>query len=155
MLFINEWRKVRLPKLSWRWSWPKQCKNTSVVLLCMKMVTSKTGIETSQRCSMHYNEGGLSTLSWRTVTVTMINSQLILKLCRMCCSSWISLNLWGLMGFIRESSKSLLMPLQSLSWWFLSGFGNLEGYPSWWEAGNVVPVFKKGRKEDLCKHRCV
>ncbi|KAJ7411890.1 hypothetical protein BTVI_48233 [Pitangus sulphuratus] len=50
--------------------------------------------------------GSLSALSWRTMTAKIINSQSSLKSCRICCSSWIPTNLWGLMGFIPESSKS-------------------------------------------------
>ncbi|KAJ7417178.1 hypothetical protein WISP_65802 [Willisornis vidua] len=45
----------------------------------------------------------------------MINSQLALKLCRICCSNWIPTDLWGLMEFIQESSKTWLMSSHKLS----------------------------------------
>lgn len=52
--------------------------------------------------------------SWRVMTENE-NSQLSLKMCVMCCSSWILTYLWDLRGFIQESSKSQLMPSQNLS----------------------------------------
>lgn len=83
--------------------------------------------------------GGLSALSWRSMTGRMINSQSTLKLCRICCSSWILANPWGLTEFTPESSKTWLMSLQDLSWWFLG----IQRGPSWLEASECCPDFQE------------
>ncbi|KAJ7424336.1 rna-directed dna polymerase from mobile element jockey-like [Pitangus sulphuratus] len=66
------------------------------------------------------------------MTTRMIDSQSTLKLCRICCSSWIPTNLWALMGFIPESSKIYLMILldkisstqldKHVMWWVSNWF---------------------------------
>ncbi|KAJ7408436.1 RNA-directed DNA polymerase from mobile element jockey-like protein [Pitangus sulphuratus] len=84
----------------------------------------------------------------------MINSQLTLKSCGICCSSWIPTNLWGLMGFIPESSKSWLMSWQNLSMIF-EQYWESGDVSADWKLDNVVPIFKKGKKQDLGNYRSV
>ncbi|KAJ7417034.1 RNA-directed DNA polymerase from mobile element jockey-like protein [Pitangus sulphuratus] len=79
------------------------------------------------------------------MTMRMINSESTLKLCGICCSSWIPANLWGLMGFILESSE-LLMSSQNLLI-FKASWESGE-VPADWKLVNVVLVSKKGKKED-------
>lgn len=57
------------------------------------------------------DDGGPGTLSCRTVTVEMINSQPIPNLWGIYYSNWMHVSLWGLMGFIPGYSKSWLMLL--------------------------------------------
>ncbi|KAJ7410335.1 rna-directed dna polymerase from mobile element jockey-like [Willisornis vidua] len=79
----------------------------------------------------------------------MINFQLTLKLCSICSSRWIPANLQGLMGFISESSKRWLMssitkPLSMVveqSW-------ESRQVPADWMLVNVIPLFKKDKKQD-------
>lgn len=61
-------------------------------------------------------------LSWRTVTM---NSQTLLNLCRICCSTWMRINVWHLMGFRPGFSKNWLMSSQDFSQLFFSSLENL------------------------------
>lgn len=96
------------------------------------------------------DQEGLSTLSWRTVSVRMISSQWILNFCGTCCSSWIPTNLWGLMVFIQIPQRA--------SWWhckaslddFWLVLGIQRGWlPVDWKLTNIVPVFKRARRRTL------
>ncbi|KAJ7423643.1 hypothetical protein WISP_33061 [Willisornis vidua] len=51
-------------------------------------------------------------------TARVIRSQLTLKVCRICCSSWISANLWGLMDSSKNSQRAadvIVKPLSVIS----------------------------------------
>lgn len=64
---------------------------------------------------------GSSAQSWRTMAGRMLNSQLTLNSCGICCSSWILMYLCDfMMGFIQEYSKSWLMSVRGLSQLFVN-----------------------------------
>ncbi|KAJ7409913.1 RNA-directed DNA polymerase from mobile element jockey [Willisornis vidua] len=84
------------------------------------------------------------------MTARIINSQLTLKLCRICYSSWILTNLWGLMGFIPDSSllKELADVIAKYLWMILEWSWESGEVSADWKLANVDPIFKKGKKED-------
>lgn len=59
-------------------------------------------------------------LSWSTMTVGMINSQSTLYSCGICCSSWIPVSVWDLMGFIQEYWDCFLITFSLLQVGFLT-----------------------------------
>ncbi|TRZ24621.1 hypothetical protein HGM15179_002508 [Zosterops borbonicus] len=80
------------------------------------------------------------------VRITISHSAL--KLCGICFSSWMPTDLWGLMVFIQEFSKSWLIAItKPLS--RISNHSQESGkVPADRKMASVVPVFKKGKKED-------
>lgn len=80
------------------------------------------GTGTRQECLTHSfcvfnvdNEPrGPSTLSWRVspwLWEWSTPTCSTLKLCRVCCSSWTSTNLWGLIGFLKELDGIMANPI--------------------------------------------
>lgn len=107
----------------------------------MKMVISQTGTRTRLRSLMLsllwsstliMGSGTPRALSWRTMTVRMINSQLTLNLCGICYSYFLKKKREKITKREknktqeRQSSKTQLMLSKGLSWSFLRGHGNPE-----------------------------
>lgn len=80
-------------------------------------------------------------LSWRTVTM---NSQTLLNLCRICCSTWMRINLWHPMGFRPGFSKTgWCHHKTSLN--YFSAVLRIWGVPSQLAAGKC-PSFEEGQE---------
>ncbi|KAJ7400289.1 RNA-directed DNA polymerase from mobile element jockey-like protein [Pitangus sulphuratus] len=84
----------------------------------------------------------------------MINFQVTLKLCGICCSTWIPTNLRNLMGLIQESSQSLVDVItKPLSMIFEQSWESREVSADWKLVN--VPIFKKAKKECPKNYRSV
>lgn len=92
------------------------------------------------------NQGGVRALSWRTVTMKIINSQLIQNFWRDLYSSWIPTKLWGLMELIwaPENVQRILMSSWA-SQWFLNCLWKV---PFAWRLANIATIFKSSYEED-------
>ncbi|KAJ7417354.1 RNA-directed DNA polymerase from mobile element jockey-like protein [Willisornis vidua] len=90
-------------------------------------------------------------LSWRSVTVRMVNSQMTLMICRTCCSSWIPTNLRGLMGFHQRPADVITKPLSII---FEQSWEPGEVSDDW-KLANITLIFNRGKKEDSGNYRPV
>lgn len=74
----------------------------------MKIVTSKIETQTKWRfkCLLCLCLQLFRALSWRTMTVILMNFHSTLNICRLCCSTWMHISWWVLMGFIQGYSEN-------------------------------------------------
>lgn len=88
-------------------------------------------------------------LGWRTTTGGVVSSQLTLDLYGICCSNCMYVNLQVPMGFIPGYWESFadVRPYQ--------GSRDSGEVPDNWKLANVIPISKKGKKDDPGNYRPV